>query len=241
MKLSYDLHIHTALSPCASDDMTPNNIVNMSLLKGLDVIAITDHNSVENCAATIKAAENKDIIVIPGMELQTAEDVHLLCFFEKIEQAFELQEMVNEKILKMDNNPSVLGNQHLLNHEDEIIGEKKEMLLISSGLSLNDAISRVKSLDGVPVPAHIDRGHNSLIVNLGFVPENLNVNLLEISQQGNLEQLMKVYKNLRQYHYITNSDAHYLGNISERIRFIEAENKTVKAVIEALKQGGGLH
>lgn len=241
MKLSYDLHIHTALSPCASDDMTPNNIVNMALLKGLDIVAITDHNSVENCAAVIQAAQNKDVLVIPGMELQTVEDVHLLCFFETVEQAAALQEVVNERILKINNNKDVLGHQYLLNYEDEIIGEKEDMLLISSGLSLKDAVLKVQSLGGVAVPAHIDRGHNSLIVNLGFVPEDLNVDILEISEKGDLDHLIKQHKNLKQYSYITNSDAHYLGNISERLRFIEVKEKTVKAVIDALKQGGDLY
>lgn len=237
MKLSYDLHIHTALSPCASDDMTPNNIVNMSMLKGLDVIAITDHNTVDNCEATIKAAENKDILVIPGMELQTLEDVHLLCFFEKMEQAYQLQDIVQKNIIKMDNNPSVLGNQYILNHEDEVIGERKEMLLVSSGLTLDEAICSVNKLEGVAVPAHIDRGHNSLIVNLGFIPEDLNVSMMEISQNGDIDKLMKLYQNLNQYQYITNSDAHYLGNIAEPVRYLEVENKSAKAIINALKAG----
>ena len=126
MKLAVDFHIHTALSPCADKDMTPNNIVNMSILKGLDAIAITDHNSMENCEACIELSKNKDILVIPGMELQTKEEIHLLCLFKNIRSASQFQSLIYSRLKEQENIPEIFGRQFIFNKEDKIVGENKK-------------------------------------------------------------------------------------------------------------------
>lgn len=240
MNISYDLHIHTALSPCGSNDMTPNNIINMALLKELDVIAIADHNSSENCIAAVKAAENKGIVVIPGIELQTTEEVHLLCFFNNIYDLAEFQQIIDNRMIKVPNNPLIFGEQLIIDHNDCITGEKEIMLLSSSGLSINEAVKKVSSLGGVTIPSHIDRNHNSIIMNLGFIPEALNFKVLEVSRKEDLENLKQKYPFLNQYQFIYNSDAHDLGCISEREQFIEVEEKTIENILTVLKNGKGV-
>jgi len=131
MKTAVDLHIHTALSPCADQDMTPNNIVNMALLKGLDVISITDHNSCDNVAAVMKAAEGK-ILVLPGIEVQTREDIHLLCYFESIETLKDFDCELRSHLYKLDNRPEIFGHQYIMDHRDRIIGERCDCSLVLS-------------------------------------------------------------------------------------------------------------
>ncbi len=238
MNLSYDFHIHTALSPCASDDMTPNNIVNMATLKGLDIIGITDHNSTENCISVIRAAENKELLVIPGVELQTIEEVHLLCFFEKISNLKDFQDAIDSSMIKRDNNIDIFGNQLVMDEKDNIIDRKQYMLLTSSGLSLNQAVCLVSEMGGVVVPAHIERKSYSIITNLGFIPEELNLSYLEIYQPDNLPDLIANFDYLRNYKYLFNSDAHALGCISEPKNFIECRSKSIFEVIKTIRDGG---
>lgn len=240
MKIAYDLHIHTALSPCASDEMTPNNIVNMALLKELDAIAIADHNSSENCRAVMEVAKGNDIQVIPSMELQTSEEVHLLCLFNTICDLLDFQKIVDKNMIIIPNKPAIFGNQWIMNKEDLVVGEKEHMLLSSSGLSLDKTVEIVKRIGGVVIPAHIDRGHNSIIVNLGFIPEKLNFRVLEIYHKDQLEPLKSQYDFLKKYQYIFNSDAHQLGAISEPEHFLEVEEKSVRCIIQSLKDGKGV-
>ncbi len=237
MKLSYDLHIHTALSPCASDDMTPNNIVNMAAIKGLDIIGITDHNSTENCASVIKAAKNKELLVVPGVELQTSEEVHLLCFFENLLNLREFQDVIDSSMVKGKNISEIFGNQLIMDEKDHVVGQKQHMLLTSSGLSLNRAVELVSEMGGVVVPAHIERKSYSIITNLGFVPPELNLSYLEIYQPGNLPDLTAKFDYLKNYKYLFNSDAHELGCISEPERFIECKSKSLYEVINTIKNG----
>ncbi len=235
MKLSYDLHIHTALSPCASDDMTPNNIVNMAVIKGLDAIAITDHNSSDNCISVIKAAKDNELVVIPGVELQTTEEVHLLCFFNEVSALNDFQSVIDLHMNKTNNNREIFGNQLIMDENDFVVGEKQHMLLTSSGLSLNKAIQTVAEIGGVVVPAHIERNSYSILGNLGFIPSGLNLATLEIYKNDHRAELIEKHKDLEKYRFLVNSDAHALGCISEAERFIEAKSKSIFDIIQAIK------
>jgi predicted metal-dependent phosphoesterase TrpH len=124
LKLSYDLHIHSCLSPCSDEDMTPANIVNMAKLLGLDVIAVTDHNSCRNCPAVYNYAQKNNILVIPGMELCTMEEVHVLCFFEELENAMAFDKYVYERLIKIPNNEMVFGRQEIYNEYDSKVAEQ---------------------------------------------------------------------------------------------------------------------
>lgn len=225
MKYYYDLHIHSALSPCADDDMTPNNIINMCRLKGLDIIAVADHNSDLNARAAACLAESAGLLLIPAIELTTAEDIHLLCFFESFENSGEFFKITEKNMLKIENKPEIFGRQIIYGQNDEVLGEYKNLLTVSSGMSIEAATIEVMRLGGVAIPAHIDRQYNSIISVLGEFDYTLGFRVVE-SKKKILDSLP----------YITNSDAHSLGLIGERENYLELDNLTIKAVLSALKE-----
>ncbi|TCO79999.1 PHP domain-containing protein [Marinisporobacter balticus] len=235
MQIAVDFHIHTALSPCGDNDMTPNNIVNMSVLKGLDAIAITDHNSVENCKACMQVAQNKNILVIPGMEIQTKEEVHLICLFKNLECANIFQKLVYSKLEEKENIPKIFGRQLIFNEKDEVIKENSRMLIASVNLSLNEVFIEMNNLNGAVIPAHIDRSAYSVIANLGFIPKELPIKILEVSKKCDVEKFLRKYKYLSKYKIIKSSDAHYLWHILERENFIEVKKKNIDSVLDTLK------
>lgn len=225
MKYFYDLHIHSALSACADDDMTPNNIVNMCRLKGLDIIAIADHNCYFNADAASKICGDNLPIIIPAMELTTSEDIHLLCLFDSFEKCRELFLQIEKKMLKIKNKRQIFGGQIIYDKDDNIIGEYENLLNVSSGISIEGAIYTINNMGGVAIPAHIDRQSNSLIGVLGHFDYSLGVRWVESKSE--------VVKNLP---YITNSDAHCLYQINERQNFLELDILSVKGTIEYFKK-----
>lgn len=209
--------------------MTPNNIVNMSLLKGLDMIAITDHNTCGNCRAVMEAAGD-NILVIPGIEVETSEEVHVACYFPSIEAAEEMEKAVKSSMPFIENRPEIFGKQLYMNALDEIIAEEKNMLVRASGLDIYEVVNICRRLGGIAVPAHIDRSSYSVMSNLGFIPPDLNVSALEITEKARNTMLEKY----PDFQIITNSDAHYLENISERYYSLELSHKTAQSVIDFL-------
>lgn len=230
MKLYYDLHIHSCLSPCASEDMTPNNIVHMALIKELDVIAVTDHNSMLNLPAVLKCAEENGLMVIPGMEVQTKEEVHVLCYFKDLKtiEAFNLY--LESYRLKIPNRPEKFGEQAVLNEEDEKIQEYPYALIISLNIPLDHLLDQVYKMGGVAIPAHINKGSNSLLKHLGFIPDRLKSHTMEVFRKSPIDPHI-----LGDSRVIYNSDAHYLQDISEPEQFMRLEEKTIEAVLEYLK------
>ena len=145
INLNYDLHLHSCLSPCGDNDMTPNNIVGMSVVKELDVIAVTDHNSCKNCPAVKKIADHYGIIAIPGMELCTVEEVHVLCLFKKLDDAMNFDSYVSKHIIAIPNNEEVFGKQLICNEDDEIIGKEENLLINSTDISFDKVYDIVES------------------------------------------------------------------------------------------------
>jgi PHP family Zn ribbon phosphoesterase len=228
MKIAVDLHIHSALSPCADQDMTPNNIINMAILKGLDAISITDHNSCDNVRAAINAANGR-ILVLPGMEVQTIEDVHLLCYFNCIEALEEYDKIIRGALQKVDNIPEIFGEQTILDEMDQLLDVRSELLITSVNLSVDDVVLGVRNLGGMVVPAHVNRPSYSILSNLGFIPDNLYLKLLEISHN------FKEFNSLPgKYWYIYSSDAHHLQDIMERVMFLEVTELTISSLMKAL-------
>ena len=156
MKYWVDLHIHTCLSPCAEDDMTPNNIVNMALIKGLDIIAITDHNSARNLEAVIEAGKRQGLLVIPGMELCTAEEIHLVCLFPELKEAMSFEKLVYDNLYPIENREDIFGSQIIMDQEDNVIGKESRLLSGASRLDAETALKEVRNLNGIVFPAHID-------------------------------------------------------------------------------------
>jgi len=235
MKLSYDLHIHTALSPCADNDMTPNNIVNMACLKGLDIIAVTDHNSAENVEAVIKCSHKKNLVVVPGMEVMSSEEVHVLCLFATLEKVLEFQEIVYNSLPPIPNRPDIFGQQIIFNEKDHITGYVDTLLLASAGLSIEDVFNHTIRLGGAAIPAHVDKSSYSMISNLGTIPEELEVKYLEISRNCTETEFKSSHPNLSKYEFLKSSDAHFLWDILERESFIELEEPSAQCLIAKLK------
>ena len=225
MKLYYDFHIHSCLSPCGDDDNTPNNIVNMALIKGLNAIALSDHNTGKNCPATIAAGKRNGLVVLPAMELTTSEDIHILCLFERYEQLQKLEEYIQGRKLKIKNRPEVFGRQRILNEYDEQIGEEEDLLIVSSGVSVEEAAALVKGYGGIAVPAHIEKQSNGLIGILGAFDAGLGFEMVESAADTGVSLPRLV-----------NSDAHYLWDISEAEHALEAESCSAHGVFYALKK-----
>jgi Predicted metal-dependent phosphoesterases (PHP family) len=234
MKYAYDLHIHTSLSPCADDDMTPNNIVNMAILKEIDIIAITDHNSAENLEAVCKCAEGQGILVIPGMEIETSEEVHMVCYFPSVESALKVQKVVYDALPEIKIREDIFGCQLILDENDEVKGKLEQMLVTATDLSVEDIVDIVKSAGGIAVPAHVDRDSYSIISNLGSIPDNIGFNYIEFAKNCNVEEYTFNHPRLSGYNKLISSDAHHLGDILERQSFISLDTLSISSFLEAL-------
>lgn len=232
--LSYDLHIHSCLSPCGDDDMTPANIVGMAAIKGLDVIAVTDHNSCKNCPSVLHFAKEYGVLAIPGMEICTSEEVHAVCLFKNLEAAMDFDAYVYERLMPFPNNEEIFGKQQLYNKEDKVCGTVPYLLINSADISFEGLWELVRSYDGVMFPAHIDKTANSLIANLGFVPPDSRFTTAEVKDLRKLHELKRSNPYLEGCRIISNSDAHYLENINEPELTIEVEEKSVEGVVECL-------
>ncbi len=229
-----DLHIHSALSPCGDRDMTPNNIVNMAVLCGLNIIALTDHNSIGNVEATMKVAQNLPITVVPGMELETAEEAHFVCLFPTIEIAKEFDSWLEQYRLQVKNRPDIFGEQLYLNELDEPVGTEERLLVTAVTCSVYNAATFVRSLGGVIFPAHVDRSSYSVISNLGTVPEDLGFTTVELSKNMTKDEALEKYPYLSRYQIITDSDSHYLDTFYEQQNPIDLPEPTAEALIKKL-------
>lgn len=218
--LSYDLHIHSCLSPCGDDDMTPGNILGMASLIGLELIALTDHNTCKNCPAILAQAEEFPLRVIPGMELTTSEEVHVLCYFRSLKDAMAFDRYVSAHLLPIANNPALFGNQLLCNEKDEICGTFDTLLISATDISFFQLAPLVAEYHGIMVPAHIDKSSNSLISQLGFVPEEIDFPYFEVHEMGSAEGLREQFPVLRDIPALCSSDAHRLDGLHEKEYYI---------------------
>ena len=211
----YDLHVHSCLSPCADDDMTPNNIAGMAALKGLQIVALTDHNSCKNCPAFFTACKRQGIIGVAGMELSTAEDVHLVCLFESLDDAMRFDEVVEGHLMNIKNRPEIFGNQLVLDGDDEIVGEEQKLLISATDLSMGEAVELARSFGAHVHPAHIDRESNGIISVLGDVPRDYGFDCVEFNDAVNVERINTLYPLTGAMKRVVSSDAHHLWDISE--------------------------
>lgn len=220
----YDLHVHSCLSPCADDDMTPNNIAGMAAIKGLHIVALTDHNTTKNCRAFYTAARKNGIIPIAGMEMTTAEDVHLVCLFPTLEAAEAFDATYQQYRVLYKNRPEIFGEQFILDENDEKIGEEENLLLNASALSIDEAYALLTEYGAVVFPAHIDRDENGIIAALGWLPETPHFECVEFRDNANIESYTKMY-NLEGKLILTDSDAHYLWDINEAENYLLLEDE----------------
>lgn len=208
-----DLHIHTALSPCAEEEMTPPKIIHAARAKGLKMIAVTDHNTAENVAATVKAAEGSGIVVIPGLEVQTREEVHMICLFPDIESCLKMQDLVYKNLPNLPNRKDLFGPQTILDSSGNAVSELDRMLLISAEITVESAVGKAARLGGICFPAHIDRPSFSLLSALGFIPTDLPIQSVELSKLITADEAAYRFPFLNSYTLVSSSDAHCLKDI----------------------------
>ncbi len=224
MKYLYDLHIHSALSPCADNDMTPVNIVAYAAAMGLEIIAISDHNSASNVRAAMEVGEALSVTVVPAVELQTNEDIHVLCYFP---DADSLEAFLAEiPFAPISNRPDVFGEQLIVNSDDEIIGKEERLLLTAADISEVDVRKAALRFGGVAVPAHVDRLAFGMVAVLGAVPDEYTA--VELAEQGD-------EAGFPGKHVLRSSDAHTLEDIGKRRCFIELEERSAAALCRLIK------
>lgn len=237
-KVYYDFHLHSCLSPCGDNDMTPANIAGMAFINGLNAIALTDHNTVKNCSALKNAAEQYNITVLYGMELTTDEEVHTVCLFPDEKSANEWNEYVYSRLQKIKNNPNIFGSQYIMNETDKILKEEEFLLINAVNISFEEVFAPVWELGGIAYPAHVDKNANSLISNLGFVPPDSTFKLAEVHDLSKLEPLTAAHPYFGGCEIISSSDAHYLPDINEAKNYIEVNDTSAESIIEYLRNIG---
>jgi predicted metal-dependent phosphoesterase TrpH len=231
-----DLHIHTCLSPCTELDMSPKQRLTAAKKKEIDIIGICDHNSSENSLAVMNAGRKMNINVFPGMEVTSLEEVHVLALFDKIENALKLQEHVYEN-LPGENDEEAFGKQVIVNEKEEVLGSNNKLLIGATTIPLEKIIQAIHSFRGIAIASHIDREAFSIIGQLGFVPDNLELDALEISPAITREEAMKRYS--VNYPITRSSDAHYPDDIGKAFTSFLLKDGTFAEVKKALKNEEG--
>ena len=216
--------------------MTPGNVVRMSAIKGLDIIALTDHNSLKNSSAFMTIAKQYNIIAIPGIEICTMEDVHVLGLFPTLDDALKFDEFIYEKLPKIENNTEIFGNQYIYNERDELVGRESKLLISGALISIDETYEKITSHNGVMIPAHIDKPSYSLISNLGFVPVNSMFNCVEIKNKKTGQEIISNDAYLKNCNVVYNSDAHYLYDINECEHYLEVKRATIPDILEVLNR-----
>ena len=220
----YDLHIHSCLSPCGDDDNTPNNIAGMASLCGLNIVALTDHNTTDNCPAFFEAARRYGIVAIAGMELTTSEDIHVVCLFETLEGAMAFGDKVKSLRIPYKNRPDIFGKQQILDGQDNIIGEEENLLINATLISINEVPDLVREFGGICYPAHIDRQSNGIISVLGTFPESPDFNCIELHDGTKKDEYIQKY-GLQNKKIIVSSDAHCLTDMRDRDNYFDLDDE----------------
>jgi len=230
----FDFHLHSCLSPCGSDDMTPGDLAGMCALLGYDIIALTDHNTVGNCAAFCKAAEHYGLLALPGMELTCAEEVHVICLFPDLDSADAFGSYVQRHLPPLQNRPDFFGRQLLMDEEDNILGEESALLIGSTDIPVCEVSALVQSFGGVAYPAHIDHDAFSLLSNLGLWIPEAGFTFAELSHTCPPDFIWQ-RPDLDGVRFLTGSDAHSLSELPDPSRTISLPQRTPQAVLDYLR------
>ncbi len=229
-----DLHIHSVLSPCGDILMTPGNIIKEAARQGIDIISITDHNVTGNVKSAIELGKAKNITVIPGIEVQSREDIHLLSYFNKLNDLKKYGKIIYEGLNKIKNDEDKFGPQILVDENDEFIGKEDRLLINSTDYSINELVSLTHQHNGIPVPSHAERSFG-IIKNLGFIPEDLNISFVEMNFNETIEEYLKKFSYLKKFKLLKNSDSHYLEQISPKMAVYLKGKPTTEAVFSYFK------
>ena len=205
--------------------MTPSNIAGMAALAGLNIVALTDHNSCRNCPAFFAAAKRHGIIPIAGMELTTAEDIHMVCLFEDIQKALAFNDEVDRHRIRIPNRTDIFGDQFLMNENDEVIGEEADLLSNALDLALDDVPPLVQAFEGICFPAHVDREANGILATLGVFPPEPKFSICELHDMEKAKNLIPLHPPMQKMLLVSGSDAHYLWDIRDKEHFFELKDE----------------
>lgn len=236
-----DLHIHTVLSPCGDLDMSPVNIISKAKEKNLEIIGITDHNSMLQFETVNKLGMDAGIKVICGVEITTSEEIHCLAFFEENHSITEFSDYLEKNIHKIKNNSQKFGYQVIVDKDENILREIDYLLTSSLCKTIDEIEKVVHQLRGILIPAHIDRPSFSILSQLGFIPKGFRADALELSLITNPETFLLNHPELQEYTFIRNSDAHYLHQIGFANTSFFLEEPSFPEVIQALKNTNNRH
>lgn len=231
-----DLHIHSCLSPCAELDMTPRAIVRAAIEKGLDIIALTDHNSMEN-VEVIKRIGLDRIFVLAGLEVTSSEEIHILALFDDTERAEKMQSLVYKNLASGENDERLYGHQVVVNENDEVLSLNKRLLIGATGLSAREIVESVHYLGGISIASHVNKESFSVISQLGFIPKDLSFDALEFSPQMSKQEALRRFPELSRFPWVSFSDAHYPQDIGRRITVFTMDGISVKDIKKALREG----
>jgi predicted metal-dependent phosphoesterase TrpH len=230
-ELRADLHVHTCLSPCAEPEMVPTAIVDEAKQAGLDLIGICDHNSAENTLAVIKAGERRSLPIIPGMEITSREEVHILGLFQDENQLLHVQDLVYDR-LTGENDADLFGPQTIVDDSDNELGSTSKLLIGATSFTLEEAVNAIRDHGGLAIAAHIDRERFGLVGQLGFIPDGLELDAVEVSPRVSLD----TWDDLPVVRF---SDAHSLRDIGSSSTCFLLEAATLEEVAKALRDEDG--
>jgi PHP family Zn ribbon phosphoesterase len=231
-----DLHIHTCLSPCADLRMSPQAIAEQAKIKEIDILGICDHNSAENVPALIKAASLFEISILPGMEVTSQEEVHILALFDRLEPALKLQEIIYNN-LPGENDEEAFGMQVVVDEKGDVLHFNNKLLIGASTLSINEVVETIHSLEGLAIASHVDREGFSLMGQLGFIPEDLGLDALEISPRTTYQEARGKFDPI--FPLTMSSDAHYLEEIGKTTTTFFIESASTEEIKKALLSKDG--
>jgi PHP family Zn ribbon phosphoesterase len=234
-----DMHIHSVLSPCGDIDMSPTKIIEIAKEKNLDIIGITDHNTTRHARLMVELGKTKGITVIPGVEITTQEEVHCLAFFENAEITEKFEIFLNNHLPAIKNKAKLFGEQLIVNDKEEILEEVEYLLISRLDSGIDEIEKEVHKLNGIFIPAHINKQANGIYSQIGLLPPDLNIDALEYLKGTNLEQLIAKRPELKTFSLIQNSDAHYTNDIGDSITEYYLNSPSFKEWSLALKKVGG--
>lgn len=227
-----DLHVHSCLSPCAELDMTPARIVKRAVERSIDIVAVSDHNSAENVEAAVRAGKEKGILVIPAMEITSSEEAHVLAFFKDAAQALRMQEAVYESLTEGVNDERLWGVQVVVNEFDEVMGFNERLLIGATKIPLKALVDKIHSLGGLAVASHIDRESFSIVSQLGFIPDDIALDAIEVARRESLDAYPA-------YPKVLSSDAHRLDDIGRRSTTFFIKELSFEEVASAFRAAEG--
>jgi 3',5'-nucleoside bisphosphate phosphatase len=233
-----DLHIHTCLSPCAELDMYPRAVVEKSIAEQLDIIAICDHNAMENVQFVLRSVEGKPLTVLPGMEITSSEEVHLLALFDTLDDLMKIQNIVYDH-LPGTNREEIFGCQAIVNDLDEVEGFNDRFLLGATELSLLEIIHHIHGFGGLAIASHIDRESFGIIGQLGFIDPDIPLDALEITYRTGIKDARSKYPELSRFPFIESSDAHSIKDIGEGVTTMFLERGTISEIRMAFEHRRG--